>query len=750
LLVPAGVVAGITLAATAPVLWAGFVNWDDPANILENAHIRGFGTDRLTWMWSSRHLGVWEPAGWMLKAAIFSAAGLSSAAFHAVSWILHAINALLVFALIRRLLPMCTSRRVSDVSCSVAAAGGALLFSVHPLRVECVAWASAQPYLLAAMCSFGAVLCYLQAGERGGARWRVASFALLIAALLSKPAAVALPAILLLIDIYPLGRLGGAPGWLRAGVWLEKLAFALPAVLVALYVAAEPTSSLLPRREVPALQRIGFAGEAIGTLALKTVWPIGLSPFHPLPERVGATTIALAAIAGAVLAVAAALLAWRRSPLAAFASAWFVLMLLPTLGLVRHGDHLVADRYAYLAAVGLSLAASAALLHAGPIMVRVAAGALLLLATLTWRQSTIWNNSESLWRHALAIDSGNWLARNNLAAVLIQKGRLDEAAMHIDEALRLAPDYPDALIARGLIDERQGRVERAIESYRRAVDLMPFHRAAVNLGAALQRIGRTNEAEAVYREALRADPGHRDVRLNYAALCIEQGRVAEGQAILESLLREDPRDADAHVNLGVALLSSGRARDALAQFEAALTADAGHVDAMYHRGGALVELGHRDAAIEAFRACVRADAGHASARAELAVLLLDGGDVGGAIALLEEAHRLRPGDARIVNKLAWVLATSAVDTLRDPPRALQLAAEVPRLLGRETAQSLDTLAAAHAAAGRFDDAVAIATRARDRAMASGNRPLATAIEKRLDGYRQRRAHREYPVTPIRR
>lgn len=749
MLVPAGVVVGVTLAATAPVVWAGFVNWDDPANILENHHVRGFGAERLAWMWSSRHLGVWEPAGWMLKAAVVSAAGLSSTAFHAVSWMLHAINALLVFELIRRMLPICTARPISELSCSVAAAGGALLFSVHPLRAECVAWASSQPYLLAAMFSFGAVLCYLRA-EGGRARWRIASFALFIAALLSKPAAVALPAVLLLLDVYPLGRLGGGRGWLRTGVWLEKLAFALPAVLVALYVAAEPTTSLLPRREIPVLQRLGFAGEAVGTLLLKTVWPIGLSPFHPLPWRVGATTGAVVAIVAAVLVVAAALLAQRRAPLAAFASAWFVLMLLPTLGLVRHGDHLVADRYAYLAAAGLSPAASAALLRAGPIILRVGAAALLLLATLTWRQCSVWNNSESLWRHALAVDADNWLARNNLAAVLIQKGRLDEAGTHIDEALRLAPDYPDALIARGLIDERQGRTERAIASYRRAVELMPFHRAAVNLGAALQRVGRVDEAEEVYRKALEADPRQRDVRLNYAALCIEQGRVAEGQALLEALLREDPRDADARVNLGVALLSRGQARDALAQFEAALAVDVSHVRAMYHRGGALVELGRRDAAIEAFRACVESDAGHASARAELAVLLLDKGEVGEAISLLDEAHRLRPGDARIVNKLAWVLATTAVDSLRDPPRALQLATEVPRLLGRETAQSLDTLAAAHAAAGRFDDAVAIATRARDRALASGNTPLATAIERRLDGYGRGRAYREYPISPIRR
>ncbi len=749
MLVPAGVVVGVTLAATAPVLWSGFVNWDDPANIFENSHIRGFGTERFAWMWTSRHLGVWEPAGWMLKAGVFSAAGLSAVAFHAVSWILHAVNALLVFALIRRLLPMCTARPISDVSCSVVAAGGALLFSVHPLRVECVAWASGQPYLLAGMFSFAAVLCYVWAGD-DRPRWRAAAFALLIAALLSKPAAVALPAVLLLLDVYPLGRLGGERGWLRAGVWLEKLALALPSVLVALYVAAEPTTSLLPRREVPAMQRLGFAGEAVGTLLLKTVWPVGLSPFHPLPERVGATTSAVLAIVAAVLVVAAALFAWRLAPLAAIASAWFVLMLLPTLGLVRHGDHLVADRYAYLAAVGLSLAVSAALLRAGPILLRVAAGVLLLLATLTWRQCLVWNNSESLWRHALAIDAENWLARNNLAAVLIQKGRLEEAGTHIDEALRLAPDYPDALIARGLIDDRQGRTESAIESYRRAVELMPFHRAAVNLGAALQRVGRADEAEAVYREALRADPGQRDVRLNYAALCIEQGRIAEGQALLEALVREDPRDADARVNLGVALLSGGRTREALAQFDAALADDANHVRAMYHRGGALVKLGQRDAAIEAFRACVASDAGHASARAELAVLLLDKGEVGEAVSLLDEAHRLRPGDARITNKLAWVLATTAVDSLRDPPRALQLAAEVPRLLGRETAQSLDTLAAAHAAAGRFDEAVAIAARARDRAQAGGNTSLATAIGQRLDGYRRGRAHREYPITPIRR
>ena len=260
--ITAGCVLLPTLAAHSPALWCDFVNWDDPANILDNTHIHGLGADELRWMWTTRHLGVYEPLSWLIKALIHAAFGYRAWAFHGLSWLLQGVNAVLFFLIARQLFsvgaalehdrkprsapPHSSSlikggkrgieRRIETVSPSnhrrvlFGSAVAALVFGVHPLRVECVAWASGQPYVLA---GFFALLCtwaYLRSVDSVAHSSR--TFALAVTAyacsLHCKAIAVPLPAVLLLLDVYPLRRLGGKAGWLRKGcgrVWLDADTF---------------------------------------------------------------------------------------------------------------------------------------------------------------------------------------------------------------------------------------------------------------------------------------------------------------------------------------------------------------------------------------------------------------------------------------------------------------------------------------------------------------------------------------------
>ena len=207
----------LVVIAFFPCLQNDFVNWDDDQNFLENPFYRGLGWAQLRWDWTSFWLGVYQPLAWMILGAEYVLFGLKPWGYHLTSLILHALNTVVLFLLTVSLLTRCRSRPGPEDPGRMALAAGlaSALFAVHPLRTEVVAWASCQPYLPCALFSMLAVLAYLRAfpdGQTPRWRWLLATFALFVAALLSKAVAVTLPAVLLILDVYPLRRLGGGPG----------------------------------------------------------------------------------------------------------------------------------------------------------------------------------------------------------------------------------------------------------------------------------------------------------------------------------------------------------------------------------------------------------------------------------------------------------------------------------------------------------------------------------------------------------
>lgn len=746
----------LTLLAGLSGLWNEFVNWDDPANILDNPHIRGLTKDNLHWMWSARHLGVYEPLSWMLKAAIHSIGGMSAGWFHAVSWLLHGLNAVLAFLLIRELLELSQVAKAphrNTSSLTAAAALAALFYSVHPLRTECVAWASAQSYLLSAAFSFASLLAYLRAARAAapGVSWLIVAWLCFVAALLSKTAAVALPAVMLLLDIYPLRRIGGTAGWFNppsARVWLEKLTFAAPAIACAAFVGASPVISVLSNLHISLAQRLILAGQSLALSLWNTIAPFSLSPFYPLPTTIHWSFVLVLQLTAAITIIALALFAWRRRPALACSAACYLVLLVPTLGLVRHGDQLTADRYTYLAGLPIAVLFAGLLARLGPIAIRVAALLAIGLALLTWRQTSYWHDPESLWKRAIEIDDRNWLAHNNLAAVHLARAEYAAAKPHVERALALQPDYADALLARGILAEQDNRTDDAIAAYRRAIELVPFHAAVVNLAAIYQKSGRRTEAEKLYLDGLAADPTNRDLRNNLATLYVQAGRFDEARPIFAQLLAEGARDRDILLNTGLMLAAASQPADAVKALDAVLKLDAADSVARFHRAASLLALGRRDEAVADYALSIAANPNNAAARAELAVLLLEDGRDADAVEQLDAALKAKPDDMRVLNKLAWVLATSPESAVRDPARALTLATDLARKLNFANAQSLDTLAAAQAANGNYGEAQATADRAIQLARTRGNNALAESIARHRQSYSLARPYIELRVSPI--
>jgi tetratricopeptide (TPR) repeat protein len=695
----------LVVVAFSPGLRNEFVVWDDPQNFLENPDYRGLGWAQLRWDWTSFHVGVYQPLAWMILGVQYLLFGLKPWGYHLSSVILHAINTAVLFLLtvsilVRSGLGGAPGRLgIVTVSAGLAAA----LFAVHPLRTEVVAWASCQPYLPCALFLMLSVLAYLHAlpaGSAPRAGWLVASFFLFAAALLSKAVAVTLPIVLLILDVYPLHRLGAGRGrWFSTAVrrvWWEKIPFALLslifAILAALGRVREERLASAETWGIP--ERVAQACYGVWFYLIKTVVPANITAYYVLPPRPEMFTLPFVLSVLGVLGVCVGLFLVRRRPAgAALGAVWssYLVILAPNLGLVRIGSQIAANRYSYVAMMG-----GAALLAGGLCCVwqawktsRLATtsltmaslGVLIGLILLTQWQCGIWRTTETLWNHVLSHGgSSSDVAHNNLGADLYNQGRLDEARAQIDEALKINPRSVDALC---------------------------------NLGAVLEDQGRLDEARARIDEALRINPRSVDALCHLGAILKEQGRFDEARARFEEALRINPHSAHALCKLGLLLVDQGRFDEAWDFLTTALQVKPDHPDTLYALGFILFRRGRLDEARTRFDAALRLKPDHTGARNSLGSLLARQGRVEQALAQFEKARQINPRNALADNELAFIWAASTEAKYRDGRRAVEAATRACALTQWKNPVFLDTCAAAHAEAGDFDSAVRWQTRAID-------------------------------------
>ena len=516
-----------------PALGAGFVSWDDDQNFVTNLAYRGLGPEQLSWMWSTFHLGHYTPLTWMTLGLDHALWGMDPRGYHLTNLLLHATTASLLFVVAQRLLRAAANWTPSNVT--LAAAFAALVFAVHPLRVESVAWVTERRDVLSECLALASVLCWFRL--RPLSPWKQptywASVVLFLFGLLSKATILTLPALLLLLAVYPLRWVGGATGWWSAEsrrLYASLVPFALlsAASAVMSFVALQPVTQLA----VPGKAAVSFYSLAF--YSWKTIAPIRLSPLYAMPAQVDPFTAKYLLSAFAVLAIS--LGAWavrRRWPAVPVAWLAFVIALFPMLGIHQNGPQIAADRYTYHAAPALALlAASALALLLGTRHRRLAltgAGTtLLVLGSLSWRQAGIWHDSATLWEQVARLDSGGWIGRNNWGNVLMSRDRFTDAEVEFRGAVTLNPRYAEAQNNLGVALARQRRPAEALGPLRRALALdSAYDEAAVNLGAALAQLGDDVQAIALYRRALAIDPSNAAAQMNWGNALLRQGRAAE-------------------------------------------------------------------------------------------------------------------------------------------------------------------------------------------------------------------------------
>ena len=540
-------------------------------------------------MWTTFHMGHYVPLSWMTLGLDYQLWGMNPTGYHLTSLLLHAANAVVVYALVRRLLALADPETAARQPAAIllAAGIGALIFALHPLRVESVAWATERRDVLSGLFFFMSILEYVRSrGSARGRRGYVIALALFACALLSKATSMTLPAVLLVINVYPLRRIGGDAGWWSAAakrVYLELLPFALMAAAI----AALSIVALHPPTQLSAGAKLAVSAYSLMFYVWKEVAPVGLSPLYEMPPRVDPGEPRF--LAGYLFVAAMAVVLWigSRKRWQGFVAAMmaFVLITLPMLGAVQNGPQIAADRYTYHAAPALAVLFAAGALwslkrgHTGGTL-----GAALVLAltlgALSWEQSGVWRSSEILWQHVLDADPNSSIAHSSIANVRYKQDRVQEGVEHSERAVALAPEYAEGYNGLGVGFAREGRVTDAIAAYQRAIALQPaFDEAETNLGVSLAQQGDVAGAIEHYRRALDTNPDDGNAHVNWGNALVRLGRPAEAVAHYAAAVRIRPDNTDAQLNWGVALAREGLYADAIEHFRAALAIDPNNSDA---------------------------------------------------------------------------------------------------------------------------------------------------------------------------
>jgi Tfp pilus assembly protein PilF len=529
-------IAVLTSAIYVQTCGNGFLVIDDGLYIVDNPHVSGGLTaSGVAWAFTAFHACNWHPLTWLSHMLDVELFGLEAGAHHLVNALLHVANSLLVFYFLRR-----------TTGARWPAAFAAALFAVHPLHVESVAWAAERKDTLSTLFALLCLLAYARWTEAPSAGRLGVAFAAFAAGLLAKPMLVTLPFVLLLLDFWPLGRLGWKPGDGAAELARrlvprirEKVAFFALAVVASLWTLAAQRSGGAVRSlaSSPLGSRIENALSSYLTYLARTFWPSDLGIYYPLPR--GGVPDWKGWTAAAVLLLVTAIAVRRSGRLPWLPTGWFWFLgtLLPVIGLVQVGAQAMADRYHYLPSIGLFVAVAwafeAILARAGSAFARraVAAAAVvavLALAAAAYAQTSRWRDDETIFRHTLDVTKDNLVIEANLGHALARQGRHAEAMQHFERAITIWPGFFEALFNMGASLDELGRHEEALGWFQRAVAAQPSSALArMEMGTTLERLGRRDEALASLRRAVELAPDDPEARSRLERLLIETGDAAE-------------------------------------------------------------------------------------------------------------------------------------------------------------------------------------------------------------------------------
>jgi len=670
----------LTLAAYIPCLKAGFTNWDDDVYVTANSVIRDLSWENTVRMFTHLHSGLYKPLVMLSFAIEYHFAGLNPVVFHATNLAFHIINALLVCSLVERL-----GKNLTAGLCA------GLLFAIHPMHVESVAWIAERKDMLYSFFFLTSLCGYLNwRGSRSRADYAI-SLVSFVLSLVSKPMGVMLPLVLLLSD-YTQGRRD-----IRDMIKDKVPYIALAAVFfVTALFTINSNHVLFQRAGYTAVDNFFMAFHGLALYTLRLVFPFGLAAIYPYPEKTGAMLPFIYYLAFPACTLFYGWLLWRfrRDRNIMFGLVFFLLTILPGLQWIPLTPTIAFDHYSYIPYIGpfyvMGLFVARTLEIGGDFtrkfITAVFASMCLFLGVLSWQRCAVWQNSMTLWtdmeakypgqaitlanisaehfrqgdyRQALEMidkaiaakpnDPHNYLAR---AATYMETGDTVMAMRDFEAALSISPDYPEALAARGAVYAGQGHFDEAIADFRRAVLAKPsFDGAHLNLGAALIKSGKAEEGLRELNRALELNPTYTDALFNRASVYMAKGMLREAISDFQRAASMEPHRSDLRAALGRANLAAGRLELAEGDFSAALSTGKPSPELFGGRGTALMLMGRCAEAEKDFSLAIASNPATAYYAGRAACEIMRGDNVP-ALNDLDRAISLSPRESSLYNNRA--------------------------------------------------------------------------------------------------
>ena len=619
--IPALVVA-VTFLTFLPVLKNTFVEWDN-STLVNNSSYRGIGWLQLQWMAASFESGAYQPLLWLTYSLDYMLWWMDPFGFHLTSLLLHASSAVVFYHVALRLISLAPTSEAPEraMTAEIAGALAALLFALHPLRIESVAWASGRADILAALFFLLSTYGYLRANQltedgRATASWMRVSVFGYVCSLLAGPAGLVLPVVLLILDAYPLRRSAGLPSPFRSDtqrLYTEKI----PYFLAATGFCAVAMMARIYKPSVAVFYDADIVDWTLHQLAApafylwKAILPVGLSPAYELRGW----SMAVSVLASMLICTAAIAIR-RRWP--ALPAAWFcyLVLLLPVFRADFPAQQILADRYTYLAGLPWALLVGIAVLQffelgnvRRRLQARLATGVavtlLVLLGAITWLQIPAWRDTETLWKKAVAANPSS-RAYFNLAGLSEAQGKYDDAVAFYKRVAEIDTQRWDAHEKAGLLLQKRGKIAEAVEHYRIVVQHNPQAlEARDNLAAGLVNLGHIAEAVQHFRKLLESAPERNETRLKLGTILAVEGRSAEATDILKAAAKADPTDSKISLRLGQVLAAQGQLDEAVHYFRAVAQLHSEDAEAHESLGRALMELGKKDEAAEHLRKALR-------------------------------------------------------------------------------------------------------------------------------------------------
>jgi len=651
----------VLILSTLLVFWQvrnfDFINYDDDSYVSENPHVlNGLTADGIIWAFTTGHVSNWHPLTWlslMLDCQLF---GPSPGRIHLINVLLHLANTLLLFAILKKMTGALWP------SAFVAAA-----FAIHPMHVESVAWIAERKDVLCTLFLLLTLAAYAGYVNRPSVFRYIAAFVAFALGLMAKPMLVTLPFLLLLLDYWPLHRMSifdfkSAIGNRQSTIVnsqfsilnsvFEKIPFFVLAAAssVITFLVQRAGGSVPDFNIFPLHIRVANAFLSYAKYIGKMFWPQGLAVFYPFDFR---TIRSWQVVLSALLLIVVSVLAIRFGrkqrylPVGWF---WFLGTLIPVIGLVQVGEQSLADRYTYISYIGLFIMIAwgpPELLSKWP-QRKIALGLSMVIALTTLgicahRQVSFWNNSTSLFSHAIEVTQNNYVAYNSLGVAYSSLGRYQDEIESYKQAIRIEPDYADAYINLGNTYYEIGRYQDAAESYKQAIRIEPDNaKAHYNLGVSYKALGRWQDAVETYNQAIRIKPDYADAYISRGVAYYKLGRYQDAIESYKQAITIMPDCAEAHYNLGVAYAELGRWQDAIESYKQAIRINPDDAKAHYNLGVSYEALDRYQDAVETYKQVIRIKPDYADAYYNLGVTYCKLGRYQDAVEPYKQAIRIKP------------------------------------------------------------------------------------------------------------